>query len=163
MVATPISSRASLTDDLCILVNILLNALPITEPPRAVICCTLVTAANNSSKLTFAPWAVDPALARAFAKSSVLTAKAASTVASLLTSSVVVNAVEPKLFTAAVKVSTDFAASIPDNLVRIIASFIRLRVSSAPKPCRDNSTAASDTDSNACPVFFATSNKSSEN
>ena len=40
----------------------------------------------------------------------------------------------------------DFAASIPESRVKIMASLIRFKDSSAPKPCRANSTAASDTD-----------------
>ena len=137
--------------------------MPITAPPLAVVCWTLVTAASSWSMSTLAPWALAPALAKALAKSSVLTAKAASTLANLLTTSVVVIAVSPKLFTAAVNDATDFAASMPERRVKIMASLIRFNDSSAPRPCRANSTAPSATVWKLCPVFCATWNRFDEN
>ena len=104
--------------------------------------------------------AAAPARAIESARSLELTAKAASTLANLLTTSVVLRASLVKLFTAAVKTFTEFAAARPDNLVRTIASLTRLRVSSAVNPWRANSVAAVAISLNPWAVFLATANNS---
>ena len=70
----------------------------------------------------------------ASARSPELTANAASTLANLLITWVDVNPALEKLFIAAVNVSTLFAASSPDNLLKISASLVLFKVSSTPKP-----------------------------
>ena len=76
----------------CKRVKIVLNELPITAPPRAVVCCAEVTIAISSFNETPDCAALLPTRAKASAKSAELTAKAASTVANLLTTSVAVTA-----------------------------------------------------------------------
>ena len=75
-VSTPIARNFFWTSVLPILVKMVLNALPITAPPRAVLCCTAVVMANNSSMLTPASTADEPTRDIALARSSELTAKA---------------------------------------------------------------------------------------
>ena len=99
-----------------------LNELPITAPPRAVICCADVTAAINSSIPRPASIAELPTRLTASAKSLELTANAASTAANLLTKVEESIAAAEKEFNAAVIASTDSAAFKPDNLVKIKAS-----------------------------------------
>ena len=84
LVTTPSLFKASITLGLCTLVKIVLNELPITAPPRAVICWVAATTPKSSSKLTPAVEAVLPTRLKASAKSAELTAKAASTAANLL-------------------------------------------------------------------------------
>jgi hypothetical protein len=87
----------------CKRVKIVLKELPITAPPRAVVCCAEVTMAISSFKLTPDCAALLPTRARASARSAELTAKAASTLANLLTTSVAVTAWLAYEFTAAVR------------------------------------------------------------
>ena len=95
--------------------------------------------------LTPASTADDPTRDIALAKSSELTAKAASTFAILLITSVEESPSLLKELTAAVKDFTESAACIPVRRVRIKASFVRTKVCSMPKPCRANSVVASAT------------------
>ena len=107
---------------------------------------------------TFAACAVAPALAKPSAKSFEDTAKAASTLANLLTISEEFMAASLKPLIAAVKAFTASTESMPDNLVNIIASAILCKVSSALKPCLANSVAAAAISLNEDAVFLATSN-----
>ena len=138
--------------------KIVFKALPITAPPRAVVCCTEVTIPSNSSKLTPASLAEDPTRWIASERSLELTANLASTAASLLTTSVVVRASFVNEFTAAVRASVLETTSRPERRVKIRASLVLLSVSSSPKPCLENSVAAPAASLNEEPVFFATSN-----
>ena len=145
LVATPRDSRAVITLGLCILVKIVLNALPITAPPRAVTCWVAATMPNSSSNPTPAVEAVLPTRLKASAKSAELTANAASTAANLFVISAEVYAAALYPLITAVSAETESAAFIPEIRVRINASFALLRVSSTPNPCLANSLAASAT------------------
>ena len=160
---TPRPLSWSTTSVLLILVKIVLSELPITGPPRAVVCCTAVTAAINSSIPNPASSAVAPTRLIAFARSAELTAKAASTLAILLTIWVLVRVTLLNEFMAAVRASTEFFASNPERRIKIIASFVLWRVFSTPKPCLENSVAASATSLNDLPVFDATWKRSLPN
>ena len=92
VLSTPKLSNKFTTLPLCSLVKIVLKELPITAPPRAVVCCAEVTIAISSFNETPDCAALLPTRLIASAKSSELTANAASTLANLLTISVVVAA-----------------------------------------------------------------------
>ena len=78
----------------------------------------------------------------ASARSFVLTANAASTLAILLTILLESKADLLNVFIAAVKDCTADSASIPERRVKIIASLVRFNVSSIFKPWRESSFAA---------------------
>ena len=84
LVLMPISSSASKVLGLWRRVKIVLKLLPITAPPRAVICCAAVTIPSSWSILTPAVAAVLPTRLKASAKSAPLTANAWSTAINLL-------------------------------------------------------------------------------
>ena len=143
LTAIPISSSCLIDSGLCILVKIVFNPLPITAPPRAVVCCSAVTKPIKLSISTPASIATAPVLSKAFIKSSELTANLTSTAANLSIISVVESPASPKALTAAVKPDTAEAASSPVNRVKIKASLVLLKVSSIVRPCLENSRAAS--------------------
>ena len=89
---------------------------------------------SNSSKLTPASSAVDPAREKPSARSFEDTAKAWSTAVNLFTICSAVSPAEVKPLRAAVKALTDFAESRPETRVRIKAALRRFAVSSALKP-----------------------------
>ena len=66
-----------------------------------------------------------------------------------------VRAAELKLFTAAVRALVASTVSIPESLARTRASFVLLRVFSRPRPCLENSVAASAAALKLCPVLAA--------
>ena len=137
------SSSANIVAGLCSLVKIVFKALPITGPPRAVVCCSAATRPDNLSISNPTSLATAPVLSKAFTKSSALTANLTSTAANLSIISVVVSAASPSPLIAAVNPATDSAASRPVNRVNVSASFVLLSVSSTDKPCLENSKAAS--------------------
>ena len=106
LTVTPNLSKSFITLGLWILVKIVLSELPITLPPRAVVCCAEVTAAINWSNETPALSALLATRLMASAKSDELTANFASTLANLFVISVDDRAVLLKLLIAAVRAST---------------------------------------------------------
>ena len=154
--ATPSSLSCSIVEPRLILVNIDLKALPITAPPRAVLCSTAVIRARSSSNFTPASSAVEPARLNPSARSCAETAKAVSTATILLTICSAVNPAEVNPFIAAVRAFTDCSALNPDIRVRIKAALSLFALSSAPSPCLANSAAPPATVLKDCPVCLAT-------
>ena len=115
-------------------VKIDFKALPITAPPRAVLCCKAVIADKVSLRDTPASCAVLPTRDKPSAKSSVETAKALSKFVNLSTKSPELLSSLENVFIAAVIASTAFVASIPAILVRVKASLVLLNCSSKLKP-----------------------------
>ena len=143
LTATPISSNCLIDSGLCILVKIVLSPLPITAPPRAVVCCNEVMIPTKLSSSTPASIATAPARSRPLIKSSELTANFTSTAASLSIISVVVRPASPKALTAAVNPETASAASRLVIRVKVKASLVLFKTSATLKPWRENSRAAS--------------------
>ena len=133
-ISTPNSLNWSIVLPRASRVKIDLNALPITAPPRAVLCSTAVTRPKSSLKLTPASSAVDPARLNASAKSCADTAKAVSTATILLTIWLAVRPADAKPLIAAVRALTDFSASSPEIRVRTKAALSLFAVSSALRP-----------------------------
>ena len=109
-------------------------ALPITAPPRPVVCCTEVTIAFNSSNPTLASFAEDPTRPIASTKSLAPTANFVSTATNLLTEEVVVIIALSNALTVAVKELTALSALIPVNLTNVKASEVLFNVSSVLRP-----------------------------
>ena len=143
LTATPRSSICRIDSGRCILVNMVFKLLPITAPPRAVVCWSAATKPTKLSNSTPASMATAPALCKPLIKSSELTANFTSTAANLSIISVVVNPASPNALTAAVSPATASAAFKLVNLVSINASLVLFSTSSVLRPCLENSRAAS--------------------
>ena len=141
--AIPKLAKSSKTSVLPNLVKILLKALPITAPPRAVRSCTTVTTPISSLKEILASTAEEALRFKASERCSELTANFASTAASLSTIVAEFSPCSLKVPNTAVKVSTAEDALIPESFAKFIASAVRRKTFSESKPCLANSFAAS--------------------
>ena len=114
--------------------KIVLNELPITDPPRAVLTCTAVITPTNSSNDTPARLATDPARLIPSIKSLSETAAATAAADNLLSITLLESPDLLKEFIAAVKPETASVAPRPDTRVNIIESANLFWTSVASKP-----------------------------